>query len=281
MVPVALAILSAADAGVTLTPDALTRPVSVTADRLEVRAKENRAIYSGNARAVRDRAVIRCDQAVIQYGRMQQVESAEATGNVEVQDGEKWAKGDKATFDNRSGVLVVTGRVEAKSGQGRVAGSRVVFTVGSDVLEVDDARTLVDDPASKKKVRIDAPKLFVELPKNRATWSGRVRAKRGSADLQADRLVAHYFGDEVERLEASGNVEVKDGELWAKGERAHFDNRTGVLVVTGKVEAKEGANQMRGTKVTFSLGSGRLEVENAETVFESKKGVPQLKAPNR
>jgi lipopolysaccharide export system protein LptA len=69
---------------------------------------------------------------------------------------------------------------------------------------------------------------------------------------------------------------VRDGEKWARGDRAEFDNVRGVLVVTGNPEARQGPNFMRGTKVTFVVGKDTLEVENARTVFETERGVPKL-----
>lgn len=130
----------------------------------------------------------------------------------------------------------------------------------------------------KRPVEITADKLEIAGKRNEAIWSGHVRAKRGPTRLKCDRLIAHYTGaQEVTRIECVGGVEVEDGDRWAKGDRADFDNVAGVLVVTGSPEARQGPNHMRGTQVTFRVDKDVLEVENAQAIFEtSGKGVPPL-----
>ncbi len=72
-------------------------------------------------------------------------------------------------------------------------------------------------------------------------------------------------------------VEVVDGDRWAKGERAEFDNVAGVLEVTGSPEARQGPNTMRGTRVLFFLGRDLLQVENATTTIDTRGGkLPKL-----
>ena len=134
-----------------------------------------------------------------------------------------------------------------------------------------DGGTNVLAPASfKHPVEISADKLEILTRKNQAIWVGHVRAVRGSTSLSCERLVAHYTtAQEVTRLECTGGVEVQDGNRWARGERADFDNVAGVLVVTGSPEARQGPNRMWGSKVTFFMDSDLLQVEQARTVFET------------
>ena len=106
--------------------------------------------------------------------------------------------------------------------------------------------------------------------KHVAFWVGHVKAKSGTTDISCDRLTAHYTkGDEITTIECVGNAEVQDGDKWARGERADFDNRTGVLVVTGSPEAKQGTTHVQGTKVVFYRDKDTIRVENARTVFQS------------
>lgn len=259
----------------------LAKPVEVSADRLEVHGKQNQAVYSGHALAKRDSATISCERILVHF-RGKEILRVEAEGGVEVTDGDRWARGEKADFDNLSGVLVVSGKPQAKQGQNHVAGSKVTFTVGSDLLEVEDARTLFEEAPGAlagraNRVRIDAKRLAVEGKKSQAVWSGAVRARRGTTEIASEELVALYENDQVlTRLLARRGVEVKDGELWAKGAKADFDNQKGVLVLTGNPEARQGRNHMRGSKVVFTVGSDRLEVENARTVIEAEGAMPKL-----
>lgn len=266
-------------------PDAgsgvLSRPVVVSADQLEVFSRDSRAVYSGHARAVRDHTTISCERITLSYSQGQEVRQVLAEGQVEVVDGELWARGDRADFDNQSGLLVMTGSPQARLGQAQVAGKRISFTTGTERVEVEEARTAFEDPApggaAPRRVQVDAPRLELNRRSQQAVWSGKVRARRGETRIHAARMVAHYGEDrEIRRLEATGGVEVFDGERFAKGERADFDNRTGVLVMTGRPEARQGANQMRGSRVTFTLGTDTLEVTDAVTVIHSEMGAPRL-----
>ncbi len=120
-------------------------------------------------------------------------------------------------------------------------------------------------------VDIKSEDLEIFDKKHLAIWVGHVKAKSGTTDLSCDRLIAHYTpkGQEITTIECVGNAEVQDGDKWARGERADFDNRTGVLVVTGSPEAKQGTTHVQGTKVVFYRDKDTIRVENARTVFQS------------
>lgn len=114
-----------------------------------------------------------------------------------------------------------------------------------------------------QRIDIKSDRLEIQGKNNQAVWVGRVRAKRGDTELSCDRLIAHYTANQqISRIECLGSVEMRDGDRWAKGERAEFDNQRGVLVVTGSPEARQGVNHMRGTKVTFHMEKDVVEVEN-------------------
>jgi|CXWL01.1.fsa_nt_gi lipopolysaccharide export system protein LptA len=266
MLTLSLLLTTAAIDGGTL----LARPIAVTADSLEVLGQERRAIYQGHAKVVRDTTTLTCQTLTVHYNAKREVERIDALGAIEAKDGERWAKGEEATYDNTTGILVVTGNPQARHGPRAVQGEEVRFTTGSEKLEVKKARTIVEGERNLKRVEIDADQLVMESPKHLATWSGHVKARRDATTLRAPLLVAHYDeGGAVTRVEAKGGVEVTDRDKWAKGQRADFDNQTGVLIVTGKPEAKQGNNRMKGSKVTFVSGSDKLEVDNATTLIEA------------
>ncbi len=89
-------------------------------------------------------------------------------------------------------------------------------------------------------------------------------------DLRCDKMVAFYTETrEVKRVECTGGVQAQDGDRYARGERAEYDVSSGVLVVTGSPEARQGTTYLKGTKVRLTLGSERVEVENARIVIET------------
>jgi lipopolysaccharide transport protein LptA len=253
----------------------LARPVKISADTLDVFGKEHRAVYSGHAKAVRDSTTLTCDQLTVFYAEDQSVSRIEAHGHVLAVDDHREAGGDDATYDNATGVLVVTGNPQAKSAGRRVTGTRVVFTTGIDRVEVENPRSVVDDAgkhAKGERMTIDADRLVLDQQKSEATWTGNVRATKTSALLTAPRLIAYYDEQgEVTRVDARGGVEVKDADKWARGQRATFDNQAGLLTVTGNPEARQGPNRMRGSRVTFTAGSERLVVDDATTIIDASE----------
>lgn len=244
----------------------LARPVEISADKLEVRDKEHRAVYRGHSKAVRDTTTLTCDTLTVFYSPSREVERIEADGAVEAIDGDRHAWGDHADFDNATGVLKVRGNPRAQSGNRKVVGEEITFTTGSEALEVTKPRTTDD------QVTIDADTLLLDADRKVATWVGHVKAKKATTTLTAPTLVARY--DEqgtITKIEARGGIEVRDKDRWAKGARGDYDAKTGRLVVTGKPEARQGNNRIKGRTVTFVSGSDQLEVEGAESIIEVKE----------
>ncbi len=258
-------LATAPDAGV------LARPVEVSADRLEVFNKEGRAVYTGRAKAIRDTTTVTCDVLTVFYGSARDVLRIEANGKVEAVDGDRWASGAKATYDNVNGVLVMEGDPRARSGARTVRGEKVTMITGTEKVTVTRAKT--QSPSEEGgPIEIDSDLMVVEDAKSTAVWTGNVRAKRNTTLIRAPTLIAHYDGQgNVTKVEGRGGVEATDGDKWAKGQKADYDHPTGVLVMTGKPEARQGPNRMKGTKITFVTGKDTLEVENATTVMQMEK----------
>ncbi|WP_163990509.1 LptA/OstA family protein [Pyxidicoccus caerfyrddinensis] len=119
----------------------------------------------------------------------------------------------------------------------------------------------------KEPVQISADR--IEGERTQATLTGNVKATHRTMNLRCDRMIAYYTQPRVvTRVVCTGGVQAEDGDRMARGERAEYDVASGALVVTGSPEARQGTTYMRGTKVRLTLGSERLEVENAVIIFE-------------
>ncbi len=262
-----LLLLAAPDAGV-----APARPVTISADRLELFNRESRAVYTGHARAVRDTLTLTCDRLEVFFTADRQVQRIVASGDVVAVDGDREARGEQAEFQNDTGVLTVRGNPRGRQGLREVEGELVTFTTGTERLEVTQAKTRAAQ-ADAQRLSIDADLLVLENPKAEARWLGHVKAVRGKTTLLTPELLATYDdAGTITRVQAKGGVEATEGDRWARGQRGDYDVQKGVLVVTGKPEARQGKSRMRGTKVTFFSGTEFLEVENATTVIDAAKG---------
>jgi lipopolysaccharide export system protein LptA len=122
----------------------------------------------------------------------------------------------------------------------------------------------------KNPININADLIEIQGKRQEVVWTGHVKAVRGRTVLTCERLIAHYTQmTEITRVECIGDVEATHGDMWARGERAEFDNVRGTLVVTGSPQAKKGPNVMKGSRVTVDVVRDTILVENAQTIFES------------
>ncbi len=173
MIHLALAALVAAAPPARGSADAGTKPLAspvtgkhpmqITADHLHVEGKKQEALWRGHVKVKRGTTNLTCDRMIAHYTQDEEVTRVVCHGNVEVLDQEKWAKGEHADFDNVTGILIVTGNPEAKQGGNHVRGTKVIFSVDQDTIEVENAtailkkppETVAGPPADSKK---DKPK---------------------------------------------------------------------------------------------------------------------------
>jgi len=138
-------LLSAPDGG---TP-VLKNPVSITADKLQVLNKQRQAIYTGHVVAVRGTTRIRCGRMVATYTQGQEITRIECTGGAEVEDHDRWARGDLAVYETATGVIEMTGDPQARQGPNTMSGDRVLMDLSKDTIEVEHPRATFE--LSQKK----------------------------------------------------------------------------------------------------------------------------------
>lgn len=126
------------------------RPVRIRAPHFKIFGKESRAVYSGGVVATRDDTRLTCRELTAYYDAQGQVRRLVCVGDVVATDGDKWARGQRATFDNVGAILEVTGKPEARQGPNRARGTLVRFYVGTDVLEVIDADTEFESAGERR-----------------------------------------------------------------------------------------------------------------------------------
>ena len=142
-----LLLLAAPDAGV----PALKNPVTITADKLQVLNKQRQAIYTGHVVAVRGATRIRCGRMVAAYTQAQEITRIECTGGAEVEDHDRWARGDLAVYEVATGVIEMTGDPQARQGPNAMSGDRVLFDLTRGTLEVEHPRATFELSQGQKK----------------------------------------------------------------------------------------------------------------------------------
>ncbi len=84
----------------------------------------------------------------------------------------------------------------------------------------------------------------MEGPLQQLVCTGHVLVKRRTTDITCDKLVAHYTNRDVNDMthfECLGNVVAVDGDRWASGDFADYDNQSEVLVMTGQPRGRQGS----------------------------------------
>ena len=305
-----LLLLVAAAGGGTVAPRGIPdggvkSPVDTQCDFLRMEGTKQQLVCTGHVRVKRHTADITCEKLIAYYKNrnVNEMKHFECIGNVEAVDGDRWAASDFADYDNEKEVLVMTGNPKGRQGTSRLVGTKIVFHVNSDEMDVDNVTALLesqgqDEKRKAKKRKAPLPAVAsrgqdagtgdgafhnpvdvqcdrgrMEGSKEQLLCTGHVRMKRHSTDMTCERLIAHYVNkdvNEVKRLECIGNVEATDGDRWAHSDFADFDTAKEVLLMTGHPQGRQGTSEMTGTKITFYVDSDLMDVDNAVGVLESK-----------
>ena len=111
-------------------------PVDVSADRIEVQDRADRAIFSGNVHVVQADMILDTPRLTVAYatakggGGNPQIQRLDASGGVVVRSPTETAKGDIGIYDLNRKLITLLGNVQ-------VSGSRLV-------IDLDSGRAVVD-----------------------------------------------------------------------------------------------------------------------------------------
>ncbi|MEM1377943.1 MAG: LptA/OstA family protein [Pseudomonadota bacterium] len=126
---------------------------------------------------------------------------------------------------------------------------------------------------SDQPVQIDGDRLEVLEDEGRAVFDGNVRIVQGNTVVRAGRLVIEYAkngggstaipgGAGIDRLVASGGVNIQRGQQIATGDRGTFDMASEVFTLTGsRVTLSDNGNLATGCKLVVTMKDGRSRLE--------------------
>ena len=124
--------------------------VSIDADLLTLEGVKNEAKWTGHVKAVKAKTLLLAPELTATYDEQGEINRVLARGGVEVTEADRWARGQNADYDVAKGMLVVTGKPQARQGKTRMTGTRVTFFSGSEFLEVENAKTVIEVDKQKK-----------------------------------------------------------------------------------------------------------------------------------
>ena len=127
-----------------------------------------------------------------------------------------------------------------------------------------------------EKIQIVADKLITNSAEKLADFMGNVRASQGSLVITSERLRIYYRDDpgrnkdqtggqeSIQRVVASGNVQISSEKYKAETDQAEYDPDTQVLVLTGENSTvTSGKNILTGSKITVFRKTGQIKVESS------------------
>jgi lipopolysaccharide export system protein LptA len=118
-------------------------PVDVTADRIEVQERADRAVFSGNVHAAQADLTLDTPRLTVAYSTAQgngnsvQIQRLDATDGVVVHSASETAKGDFGVYDLDRKLITLIGNVQLNRDNNQVNGSRLVIDLTSGRAVID------------------------------------------------------------------------------------------------------------------------------------------------
>jgi lipopolysaccharide export system protein LptA len=119
-------------------------PVDVTADRIEVQDRADRALFVGNVHATQAELTLETQRLTVAYSSKAgggsggvQIRRLDAAGGVVVRSPSETASGDFGIYDLDRRLITVIGNVRLMQGQNTVSGQRLV-------INLDNGRAVID-----------------------------------------------------------------------------------------------------------------------------------------
>jgi lipopolysaccharide export system protein LptA len=142
-------------------------------------------------------------------------------------------------------------------------------------------------------IQIISDRLDVYSDKMIVVFSGNAVARQGDRTIKSDKILLYYkkkptdekeggslkiTSGDLERIEASGHVTIRQSERIVKGEEAIFYQDEQKIIITGNAVMTEGKNVIHGDKIVVLLRENRGFVESVEdkrvtaTIYPGEKG---------
>ena len=114
-------------------------PVDVTADRIEVQDRADRALFTGNVHVTQAELTLDTARLTVAYSSSGgvQIRRLDAAGGVVVRSPSETARGEFGIYDLDRKLITLIGNVQLDRAQNRVSGSRLV-------IDLDSGRAVID-----------------------------------------------------------------------------------------------------------------------------------------
>lgn len=102
-------------------------------------------------------------------------------------------------------------------------------------------------------LKIKANELVTDNNNRTSTFVGKVSARQGDMTIYSDKLVINYSekDQEVEKVEAFGNVRILQGNRQALAGHAFYDNKAGKIILDTAPKVYQGDDVISGNVITY------------------------------
>jgi lipopolysaccharide export system protein LptA len=120
----------------------------------------------------------------------------------------------------------------------------------------------------KDPIYITADWMEVDQKKNTITYKGRVVTVQADMTMRSETLTAVYDPDmkQMKQIVAEGRVQATQGNRFATGEKAIFDEKTKTVTLTGNPVMRQGNSQVTGTRIIYFVDQDRAVAEGKDQI---------------
>lgn len=121
-------------------------------------------------------------------------------------------------------------------------------------------------PPVTQPIDIASDRLEADDVARRVSFVGHVVVRQGNVSLYAHQVMVHYGEkrQDVERLEAAGEVRIVQGERIATADRAVMYNLEKKIVLSGSARVLQGQDSVQGEEITVFLEQDRSVVSSQQ-----------------
>ena len=191
--------------------------------------------------------------------------------NVEVfYKGEYTMKSPYMEFDFKQGLTTTKDVVDIKGKKIDMKGIGLLANTNEETVKIlsDVAGTIATE---KGKYDFQADSLLYYFQVSTYVLEGKVIMKGEDLHLVCDVVHVYSKDDEVDRIEADGNVRVMTKGTVAKSEKAVYHFKEGTIVFTQSPRVIKDNVEMKGTRVVYTVNDGKMFVEKPKIRMEKGK----------
>lgn len=138
-----------------------------------------------------------------------------------------------------------------------------IGAVGLAAIGRSDAQALGGHD-SNAPVTYAADRIELQDRQDRVVLAGNVKISQGNLQLSADRTTVAFTDQgslQIQRIDATGGVNVNRGTESARGDVAIYDFNRRVITLAGNVALRRGGDTLNGGRLVIDLNSGVSSVD--------------------